>query len=127
LVFAVDEVPVTAPGTDAAVAAQITNADAVTDFPPGNALADGVDDADGLVPGYHWLTRVGAHALDGEHVAVAHTAGVHPKPYLTRLWLEQLALYQLELPLSRDLVSAICRHVEPPLIAEHAARRSRPP
>jgi len=126
LVFAVDEVPVTAPDTDAAVTAQVTYADAVTGFPPANPLADCVDDADDLVPGYHGLIRVGAQALDGEHVGVAHTAADHAKPYVTRLWLEQLALYQLELPLSSDLVSAICRHVKPSLVAELTARRLRP-
>jgi hypothetical protein len=109
------------------VTAQITDTNAVTELPFGNALTDGVDDADDLVSGHHRLTRVGAHALYREHVAVAHAAAVHPEPYVTRPWLERLALDQFELPLSSDLVSAKCRHVKPPSVALLAARRLRLP
>jgi hypothetical protein len=70
------------------VTAQKTNADAVTDAPSRNVLSDGVDDPDDLMPGYHRLGGVGAHALNGEHVAVAYTAAAHAKPYVARLRFE---------------------------------------
>src|SRR5262249_29477375 len=106
LVLAVDEVPATAPDTDAAVAAQKTKADAVTDAPSAYLFSEGVDDADDLMPGYHRLARVGAQALNGEDIAVAHAATLYAKPHMTGLRPEQLALYQFKLPLPSDLKSA---------------------
>jgi hypothetical protein len=70
------------------VTAQKTHADTVADAPSAYLLADGVDDADHLMPGYHRLARVRAHALDGEHVAVAHTATLDAKPHMMGLRLE---------------------------------------
>jgi hypothetical protein len=96
------------------MAAQKTKANAVTDAPSGYAFSERVDDADDLMPGYHRPARVGAQALSGEHIAVAHAATVHPKPHMTRPRPEQLALHQFKLPLPGDLKSAIRRHAKPP-------------
>ncbi len=124
LVFAVDEVAATAPDTYAAVAAQKTKANAVTDAPSAHLFSQGVDDADDLMPGYHRLARVGAQTLNGEDIAVAHAATVHAKPHMTGLQPEQLALHQFKLPLPCDLKSAIRRHAKPPLVCEGVRPRT---
>jgi hypothetical protein len=98
------------------VTAQKTNADAVADAPSAYLLSDGVDDADDLMPGYHRLARVRAHALNGEHIAVAHAATLNAKPHMTGLRLEQLTLHQLKLPPPGYLKCAIRRHAKPPLL-----------
>jgi hypothetical protein len=96
--------------------AQKTNANAVTDTPSAYLLSDGVDHADDLMPGDHRLARVGAQALNGEHIAVSHTATLHAKPHMTGLRPEQLTLNQLKLPLTGYLKSPIRRHAKPPLV-----------
>jgi hypothetical protein len=96
------------------VAAQKADPDAVADFPFGDAVADGVDGADDFVPGHHRPAGIGTHALGGDKVGVADTAGLDAKPHMTGIWFEQLAFHQFELALTRDLKSAICRHVDPP-------------
>src|ERR1700751_1778174 len=116
LICAVDEIPVAAPDTHAAVTAQKANANAVTDAPSGYLLSEGIDDADDLMPRYHRLTGIGTQALDREHIAVADTATVHTKPHMTRLRVEQLTLHQFELPPPGDLKGAIGRHAKPPSV-----------
>jgi hypothetical protein len=105
------------------VTAQKTDADAVADTPSAHLLSDGVDDADDLMPGYHRLARVRAHALDGEHVAVAYAATLNAKPHMTGLRPEQLALHRRKLPPPGDLESAIRRHAKPPLVSKVARSR----
>src|SRR5262249_9133587 len=110
LVFAVDEVPAAAPDADVAVAAQKTEANAVTDAPSGYLVSEGVDDADDLMSGYHRLAWVGAQALNGEDIAMAHAATLHAKPHMTGQRPEQLALHQFKLSLPCDLKRTIRRH-----------------
>jgi hypothetical protein len=74
------------------------------------------------MPGYHRLGRVGAQALDGERITVAHTATLHAEPHMTRLRREQLTLHQVKLPLPCDLKSAIRRHAKPPFTVSNMAR-----
>jgi hypothetical protein len=60
LIFAIDEVPAATPHAYIARTAQETDADAVADTPSGDALPEGVDDADDFVSGYDRLVCVGA-------------------------------------------------------------------
>ncbi|BCI78650.1 hypothetical protein MTY66_02750 [Mycolicibacterium sp. TY66] len=92
------------------MATEEADADAVTDVPTGDVGADGVDDAHGFMTGYHRQVRVGPLALDGEDVAVAHPAALYAEAHLTRRWLEQGPLHQLEMGLASHLKGAIRRH-----------------
>jgi hypothetical protein len=83
-------------------------------------FSEGVDDGDDLMPGYHRLARVGAQALDGEDIAVAHAATLHAKPHMTRLRPLQVAFDQFKVSLPSDLKSAIRRHAKPPLVVRDA-------
>ena len=94
------------------MATQKANADAVPDVPTGHRFADRVDDSDDLVPRYQWLCRVGTPALNSDRVGVAHAAALHANSDVARLRLDHLALHQLELALSGDLISAIRRHAK---------------
>jgi hypothetical protein len=67
------------------VATQKTKANAVTDAPSADLFSERVDDADHFMPGYHRPARVGAPALNGEHIAVAYAATLHAKPHMNGL------------------------------------------
>jgi hypothetical protein len=114
LIFAVDEVSMATPHAHGARTAQETDADAVTDTPSGDALPEGVDDADDFVSGYHRLVCVVAQTVNGELITMAHTATVHSKSHMTRLGPDQLTLHQLKLTVPCDLKSTIRRHILPP-------------
>jgi hypothetical protein len=93
LVLAVHKIAPTAPLAFAAMTTQETQADAITDLPRGDAVADRVDHADDLVARHDRPTWVVTHALDAKHVAVADPAGMRPEPHVTRAGRHRLAIH----------------------------------
>ena len=69
--------------------------------------------AEAVVAGDHGPARVGADTFGPEEIAVAHAAGEDTYAYMAGLGVDDPALDEFELPLSRDLECAIRRHEDP--------------
>jgi hypothetical protein len=95
------------------VAAEEAEANAFADVPHSHAGADRVDDADDLVAGHDRLAGVGTDAFPGEEIAVAYPARKHAHSDVSGFGIDDLALDEFELTLSRDLESAVGRHGHP--------------
>jgi hypothetical protein len=95
------------------VSAEEAKAYPVADAPCRHARADRVDHADDLVAGDDRLAGVWTNTLDPEEIAVAHAAAENPYADVAGFGFDDVALDQLELTLSRDLKSAVCRHGDP--------------
>ena len=97
----------------AAVAAEEAEAHPFADTPRRHARPDRVDGADDLVAGHDGLAGVGTDTFGAEEIAVTHPAGENADADVPGFGLDDLALDEFELTLSRDLKSAICRHGRP--------------
>jgi hypothetical protein len=78
------------------VAVQEPHADPFTDPPGGHPLTDRIDHTRDLMAGDDRGGGVAQLALDGHHVGVADTAGLHLQPHLTRRRIEHLPLRDSE-------------------------------
>jgi hypothetical protein len=65
------------------------------------------------VSGDDRLAGVGPESFAGNEIAVAHPAGEDTDADMAWRGFDDVVLDQLELTLSRDLKTAICRHGEP--------------
>jgi hypothetical protein len=80
----------------AAVSAVPTDARALSDSPARHTRAESIYDSGDLVPGHPRILDAGPEALLGEEVAVADPAGLNLDPNLSRPWLRDLPLDQLQ-------------------------------
>jgi hypothetical protein len=109
LIGAGGEAAATALRAHAAVSAEEANADPVTDRPTGHTIADGVDPAEGFVPGHHADLRRRMR-VDGDRVAVADPAGLYLDADMSGDRPDELSPRRLQRPFGGDVDSAIGGH-----------------
>jgi hypothetical protein len=83
--------------TSAVLPAVPTDPDALPLLPRGNTRAKLMDDPCHFMSRNAWILNSGPGAFFREHVTVAHSTGLDLDEHLSRIWLRNLALDDLEI------------------------------
>ena len=80
----------------AALAAEPTHSDALTDVPANDTRPDGIDHARDLMAGRAWIHQAGKTSVLGFRIAVADAARLDMNSHLACVGFRHIALDQLE-------------------------------
>jgi hypothetical protein len=78
------------------VAPMPADANTLSLFPRGNAVADLINDAHDFVPGNAWILNSGPQAFLREHIAVTHATGLNFNAHFACARLGNLTLHDLK-------------------------------
>jgi hypothetical protein len=78
------------------VSAVPADANALSFFPRGNAVADLINDAHDFVPGNAWIFNSGQHAFFREHIAVTHATGLNFNAHFASAGFGNLTFHDLK-------------------------------
>src|SRR5581483_9901307 len=95
-VLAITKIATAALPARVVVATVPANANTLSFLPRGNALPDPINDARHLMSGHAGILNARPRALYREHVAVAHTTGLHPDEHLSWTRLGNFALHDFK-------------------------------